>query len=95
MIAAFFLGVLLIWAVVGFWWMAQFADSEEPGAWAFIFMGGPVSWGFVCCVFIYCLGLGLHAIYSDCMSALHLWSIRPAERAVEEYLTNGGCHERH
>ena len=88
-------GFLTAWLFVGGWWTFELITDAEDLRWRHILMGGPAFWIALAVCFLWILSLGINAIYSDCMSAIHLWAVRPVDRAVEEYLTNGGCHERH
>lgn len=79
------------WAIVGIWWLFAHKDVNDLGP-EHAFMGGPFVWMLVVGVV---LVLGVLWIFDLCGALdrrLTRWSLRPVERAVDEYQTQGGYH---
>lgn len=83
---------LIAWAFVGVWWFGVLVKLTGDFEWSHILMGGPFIWFYLACIIAWIIGLGFYAIYTDTMDVIHRWSIRPVDRALNQYLTNGGCH---
>lgn len=75
------------WTILGILWLFCGVPDQTlkyPG-WRHIFLGGPLIWIALVGAVLWLLVLGLYSIAKDMSESIDEWSVRPAERAVEEY----------
>jgi hypothetical protein len=87
-----FAAYLVLWAGVGLWWTCEYVHAVDDISFRHVFWGGPVLWLFALCVLLWIFCLGIHAAVLDINAAITVWSLRPVDRAVNQYQI-GGCHE--
>lgn len=77
---------LVLWAAIGCWWTCEYVHAVNDISFRHLFWGGPVLWLFALCALLWIICLGIHATILDINVAITAWSLRPVDRAVNQYL---------
>ncbi len=87
------LGLCWLWAATGLIWLVFLPEgtANRLGG-VHVLRGGPVVWLLAAIVFQWVVYVQVREGLVRFDAAVTEWSLRPVERAVNEYQTQGVCH---